>query len=333
MPAAALKPRNHACHTQSSGVRKPASRPRVAHDRHSPTPYTPSMTDRLPVTKTNKLYINGAFPRSESGRSINVRASDGSTYAHGCLASRKDLRDAVRAAEGASKGWAARTAYNRGQILYRLAEMLEGKRAELVEALTLGDASKGDAAAHEVETCCDVLVAYAGWADKYAQVLGCNNPVAGPYYTFTSPEPSGVVVSVAPDEPSLLGTVALAAPLLCAGNTVVAVAPASNPVPACVLAEACHTSDLPAGVINILTGERSELIPWIAEHRSIAGVHAGGLSEDEAAALRAGAAENVKRVRTHEMSAPDWHDIDAVASPWRIEPFVEMKTIWHPAAT
>jgi acyl-CoA reductase-like NAD-dependent aldehyde dehydrogenase len=291
------------------------------------------MPDRLSVTKTHKLYINGAFPRSESGRSIDVKGPSGETVAHACLASRKDLRDAVKGSAGAQPGWAARTAYNRGQILYRMGEMLEGKRLEMVEAITLGDDSKKNDAQREVEASVDRLVAYAGWADKFSQVLGNGNPVAGPFYSFTIPESTGVIACVAPDDASLplLPLVSLIAPVLASGGAVVGVGPVSNPLPTSVFGEVVHTSDVPGGVVNLLTGTLDELTSWIAEHRGIDGVHAGALPDDHAKALRAGASENVKRVRTRDIDRDGWFDHEACASPWWIEPFVEMKTIWHPS--
>ncbi|MFZ4573112.1 MAG: aldehyde dehydrogenase family protein [Phycisphaerales bacterium] len=289
------------------------------------------MDERITVLKTYKLFIDGKFPRSESGRSMRVDDTGGSVYAHLCKASRKDLRDAVEAARRAQPGWAAATAYNRGQVLYRAAEMLEARRAEFAEALAVGAPKrrKGGAVVDEVSMSVDRLVCFAGWADKYAQVLGCNNPVAGPYYNFTSPEPTGVVAVVAPDRPALLGLVSLLAPVICSGNTAVVLASEAFPVAAAVLGEVLATSDVPAGVVNILTGERAELIPQIATHRDIDGVHAAGLPPEHGAALRAGVAENLKRVRVH--ADPDWTDGKACGSPWWIEPFVEMKTVWHPA--
>lgn len=306
------------------------------------------MTDRLDVLKTYKLFIDGKFPRSESGRSMVVSTAAGPV--HLCLASRKDLRDAVEAARKAQPGWSAATAYNRGQVLYRMAEMLEGKKREFVEGIGEGAkaprhagtkgkkaGTKGQrhgggtgGAEQEVLAAIDRLVSYAGWADKYAQVLGCNNPVSGPFYNFTIPEPTGVIAVVAPDEAPLLGLVSLIAPVLCSGNTVIALASGVNPIPAAVLGEVSATSDVPAGVLNILTGQRGELLPHIAGHRDIDGVHAGGLNGEEAAMLRGGVAENLKRVRIVESS--DWFDAAAAQSPWRIEPFVEMKTVWHPAS-
>lgn len=289
---------------------------------------------RLEVTKTYKLFINGEFPRTESGRTTIVRNGDWEVVAHVCHGSRKDLRISVEAARGAAEKWRTRTGYNRAQILYRMAEMAEGKADEFVRAIreVQADVSLKDARA-EVQASIDRLIAYAGWADKFAQVLGCNNPVAGPYYNFTVPDASGVVAVVAPDEPSLLALVTLVAAPLCAGNTVVALAGQRNPIPACVLGEVCATSDVPPGVINILTGQRAEILPWIADHRDIDGVHAanleGGAGGDGASILRHGATENIKRVRVREV--PDWYDDAECESPWWIEPFVEMKTIWHPS--
>jgi acyl-CoA reductase-like NAD-dependent aldehyde dehydrogenase len=301
------------------------------------------MTNRLEVSKTYKLFIDGKFPRSESGRTIVVADSRARVAAHVCHASRKDLRDAVTAARKALPGWKNATAYLRGQILYRMAEMMEGKREELAAALAVGG-EKPAAAKREVEATIDRLVAFAGWADKYAQVLGCNNAVAGPYYNFTVPEATGVVAVVAPDEPGLLGLVSLCAPAMCAGNAVVAVASERHPIAAAVLAEVFATSDLPGGVLNLLTGTRDELVPVIAGHRDIDAVLAAGVSAEHARTLREGAAENVKRVKVMDKKASkqrgtkassgdvDWLDAGECESPWWIEPVVEMKTIWHPSA-
>jgi len=301
---------------------------------------------RLDVLKTYKLYIDGQFPRSESGRSTPVTDAKGKVLAHVAKASRKDLRDAVEAARKAQPGWQNATAYLRGQIMYRMAEMMEGKRAEFVEALeSVGAAKPAKAAGQakskaprvrtldadaEVTASIDRLVHYAGWADKYSQVLGCNNPVSGPFYNFTSTEPTGVVAVVAPDEAPLLALVSLIAPAVCAGNTLIAVSSGTNPIPAAVLGEVFATSDVPAGVVNILTGDRAELIPFIAGHRDIDAVHAANVSADHATTLRAGAAENVKRVTVRDGVV--WTDNDQCQSPWWIESFVEMKTVWHPAS-
>ncbi len=318
------------------------------------------MNDRLDVLKTYKLYIDGKFPRSESGRSLIVADSRGRVAAHICRASRKDLREAVEAARKAQPGWASATPYLRGQILYRMAEMLEGKRqefAELLDACAVGEgAESGTGAAlakrgatrerplkqrdTEVTASIDRLVSFAGWADKYAQVLGCNNPVAGPYYNFTVPEPTGVVAAVAPDEYPLLALISLIAPPLCAGNTVVAIASEVHPLAAAVLGEVCATGDVPAGVVNFLTGVRSEFLPYIAGHRDIDAVHAAGLNAAETTLLREGIAENIKRVVVRGVAMPgakggalDWKDGEACQDPWWIEPFVEMKTVWHPASS
>lgn len=291
------------------------------------------MPSRLTVAKTYKLYIGGDFPRSESGRSLPIHNGDERVVAHIAHASRKDLRNAVVAARKAVPGWMARTGYNRGQIIYRMAEMLEGKADEFITALMLpGTHTKREARA-EVEAAVDRLVAFAGWTDKFSQVLGCHNPVAGPYYNFTVPEATGLVAVVAPDEPGLLALVSLVAPPLAAGNAIVAVSGNDHPIAASVLGEVLATSDLPAGVVNILTGNRAELLPWISEHRDIDAIHAADLPDDEALTLRRGMSENIKRVRVREVGEDGWFDADLCTSPWWIEPFIEMKTIWHPAAT
>jgi acyl-CoA reductase-like NAD-dependent aldehyde dehydrogenase len=311
---------------------------------------------RIPVLKTYKLLINGAFPRSESGRSLPVCDAKGNVLAHVAHASRKDLRDAVETARAAQPRWASATAYNRGQVLYRLAEMMEGKRDELAEAIASVPTSSSPKRSTpsprttrarparssspslrhsvtpslEVSLAVDRVVHYAGWADKYGQVLGCNNPVAGPFYNFTCPEPTGVVVCLPPDHAPLLALVSLVAPALCAGNAVVTLASEHNPIPSMILAEAIATSDMPAGILNILTGLRGELIPHITPHRDIDAVHAANLSPGEHAALRMGAAENLKRVTVRDNV--DFADNATCNSPWWIEPFVEFKTMWHPVS-
>ncbi|QOI99378.1 MAG: aldehyde dehydrogenase family protein [Phycisphaeraceae bacterium] len=296
------------------------------------------MTPRLDVNKTYKLYIGGKFPRSESGRTFPVIGPAGQTV-HACAASRKDLRDAVEAARAGLTAWSGATPYLRGQILYRIAEMVEGKRRELADAIDAASPARraprakaktkppaGDA---EVRLAVDRLVHYAGWADKFQQVLGCNNPVAGPYYNFTIPEPTGVVAVLAPDEAPLLALISLLAPVLAGGNTAVALASTRSPLPALIFAEACATGDVPPGVVNILSGDRAELLKIFAAHRDIDAVHAANLHSDHLAALRAGAAENLKRVTAR--SGVEWSDAPACHDPWWIEPFVEMKTVWHPA--
>jgi acyl-CoA reductase-like NAD-dependent aldehyde dehydrogenase len=299
---------------------------------------------RLSVAKTYKLFVDGKFPRSESGRTSALKDSSGRLVAHVCKASRKDLRDAVSAARKALSGWRDATAYLRGQILYRMAEMIEGKADEFALALQQGGTSAANAR-REVEATIDRLIAYAGWADKYAQVLGCNNAVAGPYYNFTVPEPTGVVAVVAPDEPGLLGLISLIAPVICSGNTCVALGGESTAaaLATVVLGEVMATSDVPAGVVNLLTGERNELIPIIAAHRDIDAVHAAGLTANHAQTLRTGASDNLKRVTVRGNSGSgtkrkgaitdlDFFDAPACSSPFWIEPFVEMKTIWHPSS-
>ena len=300
-------------------------------------------TTRIPVLKTYKLFIDGAFPRSESGRSLEVKDAKVRLVAHLCKASRKDFRDAVEAARRGHEKWAAATAYNRAQVLYRLAEMMEGKRAELAEAIAcVGVAPKS--AAQEVEVAVDRVVHYAGWADKYAQVLGCSNPVSGPFHNFTVCEPCGVVACIAPDDRPLLGLLSVMLPVVASGNACIAVASGLNPIPAAVLAEGIATSDLPAGVINILTGERAELLPVMSGHREVDAIHAALSTDAEITLLREGMAENVKRVHIRRGAATgkaaskragqgvDWLDAAACEGLDWIEPFVEHKTLWHPSA-
>jgi acyl-CoA reductase-like NAD-dependent aldehyde dehydrogenase len=260
---------------------------------------------RLPVRKTYKLYVGGAFPRSESGRTYEA---EGQNVAR---ASRKDARDAVRVARAALPGWAGMTAYNRGQVLYRLAEMMEARASDLERVCSGPD---------EVGAAIDRVVWYAGWADKLAQVLGSSNPVAGPYFDFTVPEPTGVVGLLAPSEPPLDGLVARLVPPLVGGNVVVAVASQEHPLAAVELAEALATSDVPGGVVNILTGFRDELAPWLAGHMDVNAIDLTG-ADGTTAELEKLAAENVKRV---VRSTPD------AQSPWEIESFLELKTVWHP---
>jgi acyl-CoA reductase-like NAD-dependent aldehyde dehydrogenase len=310
------------------------------------------MTTRLDIAKTYKLFINGAFPRSESGRSLPILNAKGEVLAHISHASRKDLRDAVEAARAAQTKWANATAYNRGQVMYRMAEMMEGKRDELAAAIMdpavrdakgkLAPKVTSAAAKAEVAAAIDRMVHYAGWCDKYAQVLGCNNPVSGPFYNFTSPEPSGIVVCVCPDASPLLALVSLLAPAIVPGNAAIVVSSEANPLPAVIMGEVCATSDVPAGVINILTGQRAELLSHIATHRDIDAIHAGGLTPAESTLLREGAAENLKRVTIREakpagkkaakIDSLDWTD-PTCNSPWWIESFVDFKTMWHPAAS
>jgi acyl-CoA reductase-like NAD-dependent aldehyde dehydrogenase len=266
------------------------------------------MSERLPVRKTYKLYIGGAFPRSESGRTYEAQ---GQNVAR---ASRKDVRDAVVAARAAQPKWAGATAYNRGQVLYRVAEMMEARVPEFA-ALCTGE--------EEVHRAIDRWVWYAGFADKLAQVLGSSNPVAGPYFNFTLPEPTGVVAIVAPDEPPLAGLVSRLAPALTGGNSVVALASESSPLAAIELAEALATSDVPGGVVNLLTGRRGELAPWLASHMDVNAIDVTG-ADGLRADLETAAAENVKRVVAGD---PDGQSL------WEISSFLELKTVWHPIGT
>jgi len=278
------------------------------------------MAGRLPVAKTYKLFIDGAFPRSESGRTFPVHGPDGTLLANAARASRKDLRDAVRTARAAQEGWAARTAYNRGQVLYRVAEMLEGRRAEL--AALLGDTGLGtEAAEGEVEAAIDRWVWYAGWSDKVHHVLGTVNPVAGPYFNFTVPEPTGVVGLVASGRPALLGLVSRLVPAIVGGNAVVVVTGGDASLVAVTLGEVLATSDVPAGVVNVLTGERAELLPWLISHLDVNAVDLTGADDDLEAEVVAEAAANVKRVVFGDVEEE---------SPYAIADFLEMKTLWHP---
>ncbi|GAT66203.1 aldehyde dehydrogenase [Planomonospora sphaerica] len=277
---------------------------------------------RLAVRKTYKLYIGGAFPRSESGRSYPVASSEGEFLANASKASRKDARDAVVAARKAFGGWSGATAYNRGQILYRIAEMLEGRRAQFAAELAdTGAGRPGEA----VDAAVDRLVWYAGWSDKITSVAGAANPVAGPYFNLSSPEPTGVVAVVAPDEP-LLGLVSVIAPVIVTGNTCVVVASERAPLPAITLAEVLATSDLPGGVVNVLTGSVRELAPWLAAHMDVNAIDLTGVADAElAVACEQAAAENLKRVL--RPSDPDWSADPGVR---RMTAFLETKTVWHP---
>ena len=283
---------------------------------------------RLPITKTPKVYVGGVFIRSESGRTFPLKDAAGNFFANIPQCTRKDLRNAIEAAAKAGPGWAKRTAYNRGQIIYRLGEMLEARRADMTDALAIGGASKA-AAAKEIAATIDRLIYYAGWADKYEQVLGNVNPVASPHFNFTVTEPMGIVGLLAPDEAPLLALVSLIAPAITSGNTVVALASTAHPYPAIVLGEMLATSDLPGGVVNLLTGFRKELVPTFATHTHLRAL--GGVANaDERKALKLGAAESVKRVKLHKTEEPvDWF-ADKAQSLYEIRDFVEFKTTWHP---
>ena len=283
--------------------------------------------ERLAVRKTYKLYVGGAFPRSESGRTYEVRAEDGRFLANAALASRKDARDAVVAARKAFSGWSTATAYNRGQVLYRVAELLEGRRDQFVAEVADGEGlSPGDAAGL-VDAAVDRWVWYAGWSDKVHQVRGSSNPVAGPYFDFSVPEPTGVVAVVAPAS-SLLGLVSVLAPVIVTGNTCVVVADRAAPLPAVTLSEVLATSDVPGGVVNLLTGDATEIAPWLASHMDVNALDLTGITDAEVAAdLERAAAENLKRVVRPPAGAIDWA-VDPGLD--RMTAFLETKTVWHP---
>ena len=272
----------------------------------------------LDVRKTYKLYIGGKFPRSESGRSYEVLGPAGEFLANAVRASRKDVRDAVAAARKAAGPWAALTAYNRGQILYRIAEMMESRRSDLVAEVAAAEGAEGADA--QVGAAIDTWVWYAGWTDKLAQVMGGLNPVAGPYFNLTVPEPTGVVAVVAPDRPSLAGLVSRLGPALCGGNAVIALASERHPLVAITLAECAATSDVPPGVLNILTGHKEELVPVLASHGDVDALDVSGIDGQMIAEVEAAAADNVKRV----VRAGDGK------SPYEATAFMEMKTVWHP---
>ncbi|WP_375480105.1 aldehyde dehydrogenase family protein [uncultured Jatrophihabitans sp.] len=282
-------------------------------------------SDRVAVRKTYKLYVGGAFPRSESGRSYPVHAADGTLLAHAAQASRKDVRDAVVAARAAFGTWSGATAYNRGQVLYRVAEMLEGRRTQFAAEVALAEGLTADAAGAQVDAAIDRWVHYAGWADKHAQVVGSTNPVAGSYFSFSLPEPTGVVGVLAPQDSSLLGLVSVLAPVIATGNAAVVLAAQDRPLPAVSLAEVLATSDLPGGVVNLLTGFTAELAPWLASHKDVNALDVTGAAAEARAELRAAGAENVKRVY-----APRTQDWAAEPGLARLNAFVETKTVWHP---
>jgi len=279
---------------------------------------------RVPVKRTAKLYIAGGFPRSESGRSYEIRGRDGRSLGWAARASRKDLRDAVRAARAAQPAWAGSTAYLRGQILYRVAELMEGRRAQF--ETELADAGAADPR-REVDAAIDRWVWYAGWADKVHQVLGATNPVAGPYFNFTIPEPMGVVGIVAPEEPALLGLVSRLAPAIVSGNTAVVLASEPAPLPAVSLAEVLATSDVPGGAVNILTGLVAELVPWLAGHMDVNALDVTGVPPEMLGQVEELATENMKRI----VRAPEADPFsDRAQSPYEITALTEFKTVWHP---
>ncbi|MGH8823753.1 MAG: aldehyde dehydrogenase family protein [Jiangellaceae bacterium] len=287
------------------------------------------MTERLAVRKTYKLYIGGAFPRSESGRSYEVTDARGRFLANAAMASRKDARDAVVAARKAYGGWSAATAYNRGQVLYRVAEVMEGRRSQFVDEVAAGEGLTRPRAEKAVDAAVDRWVWYAGWADKIAQVTGSSNPVAGPYFDFSVPEPTGVVAVLAPQSSSLLGLISVLAPAVVSGNTAVVVASEARPLPAITLGEALATSDVPGGVVNLLTGRTVEIAPWLASHMDVNAVDLTGVAGDDALArtLETDAAENLKRVVRAPAAEPDWTVEPGLD---RLTAYLETKTVWHP---
>jgi acyl-CoA reductase-like NAD-dependent aldehyde dehydrogenase len=278
------------------------------------------MSKRLTVPKTYKLAIGGAFPRSESGRTYEVLSAKGAFLANAAKGSRKDARDAVVAARAAVKGWSGATAYNRGQVLYRVAEVLEGRRAQFIDEIAAQEGVSSSAAAAQVDEAIDLWVWYAGWCDKYSQVAGNANPVSGPYFNISVPEPTGVVAIVAPQDSALLGLVSVVAPALVAGNAVVVIASERFPLSAISLAEVLATSDVPGGVVNVLTGSPAEMAPWLASHQDVNALDLAGAGDLEWIDMQIAAAETLKRVLPPGA---------VIASPERIGAFTEIKTVWH----
>ena len=283
------------------------------------------MSERLDVRKTYKLFIGGKFPRSESGRSYEVADSKGRFVANAAMGSRKDARDAVVAARKAFPGWAAATAYNRGQVLYRVAELLEGRRSQFVDEVALGEGISRSKAEGVVDAAIDRWVWYAGWSDKLAQVMGAANSVAGPYFDFSVPEPTGVVAAIAPQDSSLLGLVSVVAPAIVSGNTVVVLASEKRPLPAVTLSEVLATSDVPGGVVNVLTGVTAEVAPWLASHMDINSVDLAGAADSDVVGLQVAAADNLKRVVRQDSA--DWSKVPDLT---RLRAHLETKTVWHP---
>jgi acyl-CoA reductase-like NAD-dependent aldehyde dehydrogenase len=284
---------------------------------------------RVDVRKTYKLFIGGAFPRSESGHSYVVSDSKGKFVANAALASRKDARDAVQAARKAFAGWSSRTAYNRAQILYRVAEVMEDRRPQFVEAVRQSEGLTGARAEKVVDESIDRLVWYAGWADKITQVVGGANPVAGPYFNLSTPEPTGVVAVLAPQDSSLLGLISAVAPVIVTGNTVVVVSSYDRPLPAVTFSEVLATSDVPGGVVNVLTGAAATVGPWLAAHMDVNAIDLTGVAGDADLArnLEIAAAENLKRVRRAPDAEPDWTQDPGIEA---MTTFLETKTVWHP---
>ena len=295
-------------------------------------PATTNAADRIGVRKTYKLYIGGAFPRTESGRAYEVVDARGELLANACRGTRKDIRDAVRAARTAFPGWAARTAFNRAQILYRIAELMEGRRDQFVAEVIAAEGVSRPRATRTVDAAIDRWVWYAGWADKYPQIIGTVNPVSGPYFNFSVPEPTGVVGVIAPEGSSLLGLVSRVAPALVSGNALVVLASETRPLPAVTLTEVLATSDVPGGVVNLITGLRSELVSHLAGHMDVNALDAFGADPAVATALEISAVENVKRYVRPPSAGLDRYDwfADGAQSPYLIGEFVEIKTVWHP---
>jgi acyl-CoA reductase-like NAD-dependent aldehyde dehydrogenase len=287
--------------------------------------------ERLDIRKTYKLYIGGAFPRTESGRAYEVFDARGRSLANACRGTRKDIRDAVRAARKAQSDWAARTAFNRSQILYRIAELMEGRRDQFIAEVMAAEGLGRQRATRLVNAAIDRWVWYAGWADKYTQTLGTVNPVNGSFFNFSVPEPTGVVGMIAPEGSSLLGLVSRLAPIIVSGNAAVVIASESRPLPAVTLTEVLATSDVPGGVVNLVTGLRRELVQHLASHMDVNALDAYGLDPGQAATIEDLAVENVKRLvrPAAENGAVDWLS-DKAQSPYHIGEFVEVKTVWHP---
>ncbi|MCF6745601.1 aldehyde dehydrogenase family protein [Blastococcus sp. KM273128] len=283
--------------------------------------------DRLAVRKTYKLYVNGAFPRSESGRTYEVTDAKGHFLANISRASRKDARDAVVAARAAFPKWSGATAYNRGQVLYRVAEVMEGRHVQFCEEVAAGEGLSSSKARAAVDAAIDRWVWYAGWTDKLASVLGGANPVAGPYFDFSLPEPTGVVAVLAPQQSSLLGLVSVLAPVLATGCTAVVVTSEERPIPAVTLGEVLATSDVPGGVVNLLTGAAEELGPWLAEHADVDAIDLTGAPTGRAMEFEREAAGTIKRVVRPPATEPDWTADPGLS---RMTPFLETKTVWHP---
>ena len=281
----------------------------------------------MEVKKTYKLFVAGAFPRSESGRSYVVEGHDGRFLANAAWASRKDVRDAVVAARAAQPRWAGATAYNRGQVLYRVAELMEDRRDQFIAAVRDAEGGTARAAQRQVDAAIDRWVWYAGWTDKVAQVAGSSNPVAGPYFNFSIPEPTGVLGLVAPHASSLLGLVSIVAPAIAVANTVVVVADERRPLPAVTLTEVLATSDVPGGVVNLLTGPAAELVPVLAAHRDVDGLDLAGAAPELAGQAEAAGATNIKRVARPVADDHDWSRDPGTS---RLLRFVETKTVWHP---